>query len=124
MDAELVEAVRALTEYLFTRLGPDRTLLLIFGLFVLLAINRIYTDWRADREANRALEAKEAALQRVASQERAWRVYFLVQGGMSEAQARRIIEENEYVSTPKAAREGLEKKRKKIPIPRKGTSGE
>lgn|SRR5690554_506968 len=108
MDSELIDALRALLEALISRFGPGGTILLIGGFFLAFAARRVYLDWRADRLMNQALAEKERSIQRIADQEREWRVYFMMKDGkMTRREAEKIILRND-ASTASESREALE----------------
>ena len=107
MEPELLQETGRLLDFLIERFGADKTLWLIIGTVVFLAVRRLYLDWRAERVLNRLLEEKERSIQRVANQERQWRIYFLMHMGMSREEAERLIVQNVF-STPEEARRALE----------------
>lgn len=106
-----IEAVNQLLTLLFDRLGPGWTLLYLIVAVALAAGLRWYVDRRKDRYVNLALEEKEKALQRAASEAREWRVYFgVTEVGMDQRLAERIFQRNEFL-TPAESRRALERPR-------------
>lgn len=111
MDTGLVTALKGLLAYLISQFGPNGTLILILGAVLFLALRRLYLDHRADSLTTQALEEKERTIQRIANQERQWRLYFLIkEGNLSRKEAEKLVLQNEY-STPKESREALEGKK-------------
>lgn len=81
------------------------------GFVVVGAGFRWYLDERKDRYVNLALEEKERALQRAASEARDWRVFFgVTEAGMDQRLAERIFQRNEFL-TPAESRRALERPR-------------
>ena len=113
-DAQLVTAVVELLNLLFQRLGVAGTI----TVFVLLLAYRLWGDHRRDKNYNRALDEKERSIQRLANQERQWRILFLKErSGLEEKEIEDLILRNDFQS-PEEARQALEesprrKKRKK-----------
>jgi hypothetical protein len=108
LDSDFVNALGALIRTLFQVFGPDRTLYLIFFFVFVLGARRWYNDRQAAKLTNDALSEKERSIQRLAEQEREWRVYFMIKDGMPREDAERLVLRNEF-STPEQARKSLEK---------------
>lgn len=109
-DPGFVDSIGRLIQILFDNLGPDRTIGLVILLLVAFGLRRWYLDYRAGQAVNQALEEKERSIQRLNGQEREWRLYFLIQSGMSQEDAERIVLRNDF-STPAQARRALEEPR-------------
>lgn len=91
---EGIDALVRLLDLLFRELGADRTMRWLVIAFAGAAAWRFYQNWRQDRYFRKALDEKERTIERLAGQERQWRIYFMnKQGGMSLPRARQIVEE-------------------------------
>ncbi len=104
----MLEAVLRLVEAIINAVGPGWTFGYIITGFTLLFLNRLYQNHRRDKWANRAIEEKERTIQRLAQQDREWRIYWMVvSGGITRREAEKIVQENRYF-TPEEARSALE----------------
>lgn len=91
--------------------GAAGTVWLMAGVVTVLGARRLYMDWRTDRHIKRLLKEKERTIQRIANQEREWRIYFVMRDhGMTLEEAQALIAQNNY-STPQESREHLEGQR-------------
>jgi len=108
VDPDIIDAIGRLVQVLVETLGPTRTIGLVVILVLFLGARRLYLDYRASKAVNQALEEKERSIQRLNTQEREWRQYFLMEkGGMSREEAERLVLRNEF-DTPAEARRALE----------------
>jgi len=107
-----LETLGQILDFLIGRFGPNGTIAIFaIGLLALL-VYRVYQDRRRDRWAQKAIDGKEETIQRLAASDREWRIYFMIQAGMTRREAEKIVQENRYL-TPKEAREALEGRVKK-----------
>lgn len=104
---DAVDALERLIALLFTWLGPGGAVAVLLGVLVLGVGFRFYQDRRADRFINKALEEKERTIQRLAKQEREWRMVFFERLGMPRNEVERMVLRNE-ADTPQDARRELE----------------
>ena len=106
---DVLDALGRLLQVLFVWLGPNRTLGLIAAVVIVLAVRRRYYDQQKDRDSDRLYAEMERTIQRIASQERAWRHLFVTRfAKLTDEEADRLVNRNEYI-TPKEAREDLER---------------
>jgi len=108
---EFLEQLNKLIE----KIGVANSFWLLIVVGIILFLRRIYNDHMKTKETNAVLEEKERALQRVANQERAWRVFFFTKmHGWTQEQCDRFIMMNDF-SSPEESRNTLESKRQEKP---------
>lgn len=108
----IIEAFRKLLEVLIANYGIWGTLG-IFA-FVILAFFgwKLYNNYRKDKEVNLALQEKDRTIQRLAEQERNFRIlFFKEKAGWTDEQVDRFVLRNEFPDVP-SARKALEGERK------------
>lgn len=108
---QLLEIIKVFFGLLIKHFGPWGTIV-IFGIIALgLFCWRYYSDRRRDKYVDKLLKEKDAAIQRLAEQERNYRVMFLKQMGWSDDDIDRFIMKNQFAN-PQEARQHLEGKKK------------
>jgi hypothetical protein len=106
---KVIDAIRQFFQLLLDRYGPIGTLLIV-GAFVLLTIvARIYGDRRKDRYIDALLDEKDKTIQRLAEQERNYRIHLFKQYGWADEEIDRFVMRNE-LDDAIAARRALEGK--------------
>jgi hypothetical protein len=71
-----IQAAQQLLDWFFQHYGPRWTLLLIFLVPVAFVGWQIWLSWRKDKVTDKALEAKEETIQRLADDNRTYRILF------------------------------------------------
>lgn len=108
IDSQFLEALRDLFQLFLDRFGVWGTIAIMALVPIGLFLWRLHNDRRAERGWKAALAEKENTIQRLASQERAWRFLFVIDKGLTKEEAERIILRNEF-RDPLEAREVLER---------------
>jgi hypothetical protein len=107
---ELVDAIVKLIDAFVAKFGVGWTIVMLVGLVAFLVARRIYNDRREDRDVNKALEAKEAALQLAAAEARSWRIVVLKEKcGWTNEEVEQYIIRNDF-SNPVDARRSMEQR--------------
>lgn len=76
------------------------------GLLVITGGWKIYNLRRKDREVNLALKEKDRTIQRLAEQERNFRIlFFKEKGGWTDEQIKQFVMKNEFEDVPSARKE-------------------
>lgn len=108
---EIVDAIVKLVDAFVAKFGVGWTIVFLAVIVGLLIARRIYNDRREDREVNKALEAKEAALQLAAAEARTWRIVVLKEKcGWTNEEVEQYIIRNDFTN-PVEARTAMEQKR-------------
>ncbi len=92
------------------RLGPGWTVAFVLGLFAGLIALKILTSRSAQKGWERALDEKERTIQRIATQEREWRVAQFRRDGWTDEQIERWILQAPH-DTPEQSRKHWESPR-------------
>jgi len=107
----VIEAFRKLLEVLIANYGTWGTLG-IFAFIILASFGwKFYNNYRKDKEVNLALQEKDRTIQRLAEQERNFRIlFFKEKAGWTDEQVERFVLRNEFPDVP-SARKALEGER-------------
>jgi hypothetical protein len=106
----LVKALQNFYDDLVRHYGSSGTLLLLLLVFLIFVGWNLYQHWKSRRDVNEALAEKERSIQRLASQERAWRAYFFRQQGLSNEEIDSLLLRNDFANGAEA-RQHFEKPR-------------
>jgi hypothetical protein len=114
VNEKILDSVRKLLELLINRFGAGGTVALVAVLLFLALLYKVYSNWRADRAIDRALEEKERTIQRLANQERTWRRVFLTDRmKLSSKEADRLLSIEGDFADPEESRGTIERSRKR-----------
>lgn len=102
--AKILEQLRRLLEVLIQSFGVRGTLILVIAFVVLSIVYRVYRDRRQDRYIKALLEDKDRQIQRLAEQERNYRIHFFKLSGWTDAEIDQFVMKNEFSDVPSARR--------------------
>ena len=103
-----IEVAGAL-EWFYKTYGPNWTLLLVFSIPLAIFAMQVFLAIRKDREANLAIAAKEDTIQRLAVENKLYRIQFFKEKcGWTDTQIREWVLEND---PPKSLADAKKKKK-------------
>lgn len=104
----IIDALSRFIQVLIANYGIWGTLGIFGFIFLLFFGWRVYNNYRKDREVNLALQEKDRTIQRLAEQERNYRIlFFKEKAGWTDDQVDRFVLKNEFPDAP-SARKALE----------------
>lgn len=104
--ADVINAVNNLVQALVNIFGAWGTIGIAAALIAITAIWKIWNIRRKDREVNLALKEKDRTIQRLAEQERNFRIlFFMEKCGWSEERIQQFVMKNEFEDVPSARKE-------------------
>jgi hypothetical protein len=105
-SAEIINALNNLVQALVNNFGAWGTIGIAVALVVITGVWKIYNIRRKDRETNLALKEKDRTIQRLAEQERNYRILFFKEKcGWTDEQVLLFVMRNEFEDVPSARRE-------------------
>ena len=121
LDA-IIKAFTELLKVLIGTFGPLGTAIFLVIFLILSIAWRLYNDRRKDKEISEALKEKDRAIQRLAEDNRVYRIKDLMSQGWTEDQIEKFVLMNSFENVVDA-RKQLEResvKPKELPEPKKG----
>lgn len=104
--AEFLDALDKLVHSLVNIFGPWVTLGIVAVVVAITGGWKIWNIKRKDREVNLALKEKDKTIQRLAEQERNYRILFFKEKcGWSDEQIQQFVMKNEFEDVPSARKE-------------------
>lgn len=98
-----IKALTELSRLILESFGAEKTIGIIIGLVLLSIIYRLYSDYRKDKEVNAVIAEKERTIQRLAQDNREWRILFLKEKyNWSVEEIERFIHKNDFKDGPEA----------------------
>jgi hypothetical protein len=117
--AEFLDALDKLVHSLVGIFGPWVTLGLVAAVIAITGAWKIWNIKRKDNEVNLALKEKDKTIQRLAEQERNFRIlFFMEKCGWSDEQIQQFVMKNEFEDVPSARKE-LEGEKSKAEEPKR-----
>ena len=105
--SNVINAIANLFNVLVENFGSAGSVIILFILVVAFYSYRLYIDKRKDKYIQALLKEKDRTIQRIAEQERNYRVLFLKEKGMSDDEIERFVIRNDFSNIPEA-RKNLE----------------
>lgn len=104
--AEIINAANNFVQVLINSFGAGGTIGIAAAVVVITGGWRIYNNRRKDKEVNLALKEKDRTIQRLAEQERNFRIlFFMEKCGWTEERIQQFVMKNEFEDVPSARRE-------------------
>lgn len=107
--AAIIDAIVRLLDVLIRNFGQVGTLIIALAIVALASLWRVYNDRRKDKEVNAVIAEKDKTIQRLAEQERNYRIlFFKEKAGWTDEEIDRFVMKNDFdgvVSARKALEE-------------------
>jgi hypothetical protein len=104
--ADVINALNNLVKSLVAIFGAWGTIGIAAGVLIVTGGWKIYNIRRKDREVNLALKEKDRTIQRLAEQERNFRIlFFKEKAGWTDEQIQQFVMKNEFEDVPSARKE-------------------
>lgn len=101
--SESWDGLKEIIEYLVGIFGPQGTFLLIIIFWITSTCWKVYNEYKKNKEINQVLEEKERTIQRIAKQEREFRILFFKEKfKWTDEQVERFIMKADFYDGPEA----------------------